>query len=77
MALAEERRQRGNTLVGGAHFLMADAEYEQALRYLIFMPHPEPEQALSDGATMVPLDRMRPLLEMAMAVHSVNGGRQG
>jgi tetratricopeptide (TPR) repeat protein len=41
MRLATERRQRGNTLVGGGHILMADAEYEQAMRYLIFMPHPE------------------------------------
>ena len=30
--------------VRGAHFLMADAEYEQALRYLVFMPHPEDDQ---------------------------------
>ena len=44
MALATERRQRGNTLVGGGHLLMADAEYEQALRYLVFMPHPEPPE---------------------------------
>ena len=30
--------------------------------------HPaEPDNALSDGSTMVPLDRMRPLLEMALA----------
>ena len=32
--------------------------------------HPEPEKALSDGTTMVPLDRMRDLLEMALSVHS-------
>ena len=44
MKWATERRQRGNTLVGGGHFLMADAEYEQALRYLVFMPHPEPQE---------------------------------
>lgn len=46
MALAEERKERGNKLVHAKHPLMADAEYEQALRYLIFNPHPEPEQLL-------------------------------
>lgn len=58
MKLAAERRQRGNTLVGGGHFLMADAEYEQALRYLIFMPHPEPEQTplIADAITAVHLN---------------------
>ena len=35
--------------------------------------HPEPERALSDGATMVPLSKMRTLLEMALAVHSAHG----
>ena len=42
MRLAEERRLRGNTLVGGKHYLMAEEEYGAALRYLVFMPHPEP-----------------------------------
>ena len=37
--------------------------------------HPKPEQALSDGATMVPLSQMRGLLEMALAAHSVHGNR--
>ena len=36
--------------------------------------HPEPEKALSDGSTMVPLSRMRDLLEMALAVHSTHEG---
>ena len=44
MRLAAERKQRGNTLVSGGHLLIADAEYEQAMRYLVFMPHPEPSQ---------------------------------
>ena len=58
MKLALERRQRGNTLVGGGHYLMADAEYEQALRYLIFMPHPEPHQLppIADAITAVHLN---------------------
>ena len=56
MRYATERRERGNTLIGGGHILMADAEYEQALRYLVFMPHPEPHeqpiigQSLAAGA---------------------------
>lgn len=30
--------------------------------------HPDPARALSDGATMVPLDQMRPLLASALAI---------
>ena len=37
---------------------------------LFIETHPEPDKALSDGATMVPLAHMRVLLEMALAVHS-------
>jgi len=44
MRYAAERRQRGNTLTGGKYYLMAAEEYEQGLRYLVFMPHPEPQQ---------------------------------
>lgn len=32
--------------------------------------HPDPSSALSDGTTMVPLDHMRSLLEMALNVHA-------
>ena len=39
---------------------------------LFIETHPEPEKALSDGATMVPLAHMRALLEMALAVHSIH-----
>ncbi len=39
---------------------------------LFIETHPEPESALSDGTTMVPLSRMRDLLEMALAVHSTH-----
>ena len=35
--------------------------------------HPDPGHALSDGTTIVPLDRMRELLQMALAVHSGHG----
>ena len=34
--------------------------------------HPSPDQALSDGTTMVPLDRMESLLRMALAVHATH-----
>ena len=36
---------------------------------LFIETHPDPTHALSDGATMVPLDQIEPLLEMALAVH--------
>ena len=42
---------------------------------LFIETHPEPENALSDGATMVPLDQMRDLLEMVLAIRSA-GERQ-
>ena len=55
VSLAEERRQRGNTLVGGKYFLDADAEYEQGMRYLIFNPHPTEEQAAVLGPATLSL----------------------
>jgi 2-dehydro-3-deoxyphosphooctonate aldolase (KDO 8-P synthase) len=39
---------------------------------LFIETHPEPEHGLSDGATMVPLDRMRAVLEMALAAHATH-----
>ncbi len=41
---------------------------------LFIETHPDPDKALSDGTTMVPLSQMRPLLQMALAVHSTHGG---
>ena len=43
--LADERRRRGNTLVGTKFYMEANEEYEQGMRYLIFNPHPTEEQA--------------------------------
>jgi len=40
---------------------------------LFIETHPEPDNALSDGSNMVPLDRMKALLEMALAIHSTHG----
>ena len=39
---------------------------------LFIETHPDPDHALSDGSNMVPLDRMRGLLEMTLAVHSTH-----
>jgi 2-dehydro-3-deoxyphosphooctonate aldolase (KDO 8-P synthase) len=39
---------------------------------LFIETHPDPEHALSDGATMVPLDRMKAVLEMALSVHATH-----
>jgi 2-dehydro-3-deoxyphosphooctonate aldolase (KDO 8-P synthase) len=43
---------------------------------LFIETHPEPEKALSDGATMVPLANMRTLLEMTLEIHSVHQQRR-
>ena len=40
---------------------------------LFIETHPDPDNALSDGSNMVPLDRMRALLEMTLAIHSTHG----
>ena len=64
---------RGGSSGGKTEFIPAQVRAAVAVGIdaLFVETHPEPEQALSDGATMVPLDRMRPLLEMALATHSV------
>ena len=43
---------------------------------LFIETHPDPENALSDGATMVPLDKMRELLEMVLAIRSAGERRR-
>jgi len=40
---------------------------------LFIETHPDPDNALSDGSNMVPLDRMRDLLQMTLQVHSTHG----
>jgi len=42
--MANVRRERGNALFRGGHFKEADEEYEQAMRYLYFMPHVSEEE---------------------------------
>ena len=39
---------------------------------LFIETHPLPDQALSDGSNMVPLAKMRDLLEMALSIHSTH-----
>ena len=39
---------------------------------LFIETHPDPDQALSDGTNMVPLDQMRVLLEMTLQLHSTH-----
>jgi len=39
---------------------------------LFIETHPDPQSALSDGATMVPLKHMKAVLEMALEAHSIH-----
>jgi 2-dehydro-3-deoxyphosphooctonate aldolase (KDO 8-P synthase) len=41
---------------------------------LFIETHPDPDHALSDGSNMVPLDRMRTLLEMTLSIHATHKG---
>ena len=50
MRFAEERRARGNRLFKRRLYEWADAEYEQALRYLLYNPHPTPEESTAISA---------------------------
>ena len=50
MRFAEERRARGNRLFKRGLYEWADAEYEQALRYLLFNPHPTPDESAAIAA---------------------------
>ena len=68
---------RGGSSGGKTEFIPAQVRAAAAggIDALFVETHPNPEQALSDGATMVPLSRMRPLLEMALAAHSAYSGK--
>jgi 2-dehydro-3-deoxyphosphooctonate aldolase (KDO 8-P synthase) len=65
---------RGGWSGGLPHFIPAQVRGAAAVGIdaLFIETHPNPEKALSDGATMVPLDRMRPLLESALAIHATH-----
>lgn len=60
---------RGGSSGGKTEYIPAQVRGAVAVGIdaLFVETHPEPDHALSDGSTMVPLDRMRPLLEMALA----------
>lgn len=70
---------RGGSSGGRTEFIPAQVRAAAAVGIdaLFIETHPEPERALSDGATMVPLTKMRSLLEMALAVHSTHVRGQG
>ena len=65
---------RGGSSGGKTEFIPAQVRGAVAagIDALFVETHPDPENALSDGTTMVPLSQMRSLLEMALAVHSVH-----
>lgn len=69
---------RGGSSGGKTEFIPAQVRAAVAVGIdaLFVETHPKPEQALSDGSTMVPLDRMRPLLEMALDIHSALATRR-
>lgn len=94
MSLAAERRLRGNTLFRqqtGArvkeYLLYADAEYEQAKRYLVFCPHLEEQQVpphraalvavnLNLAATKLRMGREEEAVKMCNAVLEASPGEQ-
>ena len=70
---------RGGVSGGKTEFIPAQVRGAIAVGVdaLFIETHPDPESALSDGSTMVPLTHMRALLEMALAVHATHGGPRG
>jgi hypothetical protein len=78
MKLASERRSRGNTLVGGGHLLMASEEYEQALRYLVFMPHPEEahKPLIAEAITAVRLNLAAARLRMGDEARAIKAASE-
>lgn len=53
MRLAAERKDRGNTLFRKKLFEFAASEYQEASRYLAFMPHPKESEAPQIQAELV------------------------
>jgi 2-dehydro-3-deoxyphosphooctonate aldolase (KDO 8-P synthase) len=70
---------RGGSSGGRTEFIPAQVRGAVAVGVdaLFVETHPEPEKALSDGSTMVPLAKMRDLLQMALAVHATHSRGQG
>ncbi len=68
---------RGGSSGGRPHFIPAQIRAAAAVGIdaLFIETHPDPDSALSDGATMVPLANIRAVLEMALAIHSTHQRR--
>ena len=64
----------GGSSGGRTEFIPAQVRAAAAVGIdaLFIETHPDPDHALSDGSNMVPLDKIRTLLEMALAVHSTH-----
>jgi len=58
MRYAREYRERGNTIFKNKYFQVANDEYEQGMRYLLFNPHPKEEEApfINEGLAAVQLN---------------------
>ena len=69
---------RGGSSGGRPQFIPAQVRGAVAVGIdgLFIETHPEPEKALSDGATMVPLGQMRALLKMVLAIQSATAEKQ-
>lgn len=69
---------RGGSSGGLTEFIPAQVRGAVAVGVdaLFVETHPDPEEALSDGSTMVPLPRMRDFLEMALAIHATHEARR-
>jgi len=69
LRLAAERRERGNALFRGLAFAEADEEYEQGMRYLVYMPQPE------DGQ-LAPLEEATVRMQLNLCAAKLRTGRE-
>jgi len=69
LRLAAERRERGNALYRGLAFAAADEEYEQGMRYLVYMPQPE------DGQ-LAPLEEATVRMQLNLCAAKLRTGRE-
>ena len=63
---------RGSSTGGQREFVapLARAAMAVGVDGLFIETHPSPDQALSDGPNMVPLQRLEPLLEQLLAIRA-------
>mmetsp|Transcript_46225 Transcript_46225/g.128450 ORF Transcript_46225/g.128450 Transcript_46225/m.128450 type:complete len:414 (+) Transcript_46225:56-1297(+) len=78
MSHAAEYRERGNTLFRNKYYKMADEEYEHAMRYLLFHPHPTDEQQpfIREGLTAVQLNVMATKLRIGEEEEALLNGEK-